>query len=176
MINGLCLDGGLKEAAKLFDSMVDRGLEPNEITYNVLIDGHCRNRKLGEAVQLFKKMKRNGLKPAIVDILLRELYRDGRMKTAQRFRNEMQTSGQSPDEVTYTTMMDGFCRNGKIKNPWRLQESQIVITCTASILIHGLCQAAQLEDARKVAFCRLLLCRIPCIYSMESTIRKKYNK
>ncbi|RZC72281.1 hypothetical protein C5167_035444 [Papaver somniferum] len=58
------MEDGMTEDAwdKLFDSMVDKGLKPNEISYNVLIDGYCKNRNLGE-MQLYKKMKRNGLKP-----------------------------------------------------------------------------------------------------------------
>ncbi|RZC86838.1 hypothetical protein C5167_030192 [Papaver somniferum] len=91
----------LQEAIKLFDSMVDRGLEPTEFHYNVLLDGYGKNHKMDEPMQLFKKMKQNGLRPTAFTYtsLLAGLYRDGRMKTAKNLFNEMQTFSLSPDQV-----------------------------------------------------------------------------
>ncbi|XP_026378089.1 pentatricopeptide repeat-containing protein At1g12775, mitochondrial-like [Papaver somniferum] len=145
MMDGLCLVGRLPDAVKLFDSMVDKGLEPDDFSWNILIDGYCKNRKLDGAMQLFKKMKQNGLKPTTVtyNILLRGLYQDGRMKTANNLFNEM------------LTMLDGYCKNGKIADAIELFESiettGISINVRMySILIHGLFQAGKLEDARKL--------------------------
>ncbi|XP_026398445.1 pentatricopeptide repeat-containing protein At1g62680, mitochondrial-like [Papaver somniferum] len=112
--------------------MVDRGLEPNVTSCNILIDGYCKNHMLDEALQLFKKMRQNELKPTIVtcNVLLRGLYWDGRMKTAQRFPNEMQSFGQSPDEVSYgkledaRKLLDEMPEKGLVPN---------VVTCTTMI-------------------------------------------
>ncbi|RZC80962.1 hypothetical protein C5167_043532, partial [Papaver somniferum] len=67
----------------------------------------------------------------------------------------MQTFGPSPNEVTYGTMLDGLCKNGKIEEAIELFESMEGIGALANIemytiLIHGLCRADQLEDARKM--------------------------
>ncbi|XP_026378083.1 pentatricopeptide repeat-containing protein At1g05670, mitochondrial-like [Papaver somniferum] len=85
MMDGLCLVGRLEEAIKLFDSMVDRGLEPEEFHYNVLLDGAiprwkmqafgqspdevvcnavlnglCKNGNMEEAIELFESLESIG--------------------------------------------------------------------------------------------------------------------
>ncbi|XP_026384815.1 pentatricopeptide repeat-containing protein At1g63130, mitochondrial-like [Papaver somniferum] len=222
LVNGLCSSGRLNEAKRVFDemhgqweearryfdAMLDRGVSPDTITFNILIDSHCKDGmtedawglfklmdklnikpdritydsmidglcltgRLPEAlqyinewvlqgmqvgpVQLFNKMKQNGLEPTIVtyNTLLRGLYGDGRVRTANNLVNKMKTFGISPDEVTYSTMLDGLCKNRKIGEAIELFESMEGRGISAnigmySILICGYCKAGKLEDARKL--------------------------
>ncbi|XP_026432388.1 pentatricopeptide repeat-containing protein At3g22470, mitochondrial-like [Papaver somniferum] len=157
IIDTLC-KGHLKEAKRLFDEMVGKGIPANLIAYNCMIDGYCKNRKLDKAMKLFKKMKKKkGLKPSVVtyNTFLAGLYRVGRMKTVENLIIEMQTFGLSPDIVMYGTMLDGYCKNGKMEEAIKLFEfmegTGILINIHMYIiLIHGFLQAGKLEDATKL--------------------------
>jgi pentatricopeptide repeat protein len=40
----------------VFDVMIQRGIEPNTVTYNSLIDGYCMQNKMDDAVKAFNMM------------------------------------------------------------------------------------------------------------------------
>jgi pentatricopeptide repeat protein len=46
----------LKEVNKVFDVMIQRGVEPDTITYNSLIDSYCLQNRMDEAVKAFNTM------------------------------------------------------------------------------------------------------------------------
>ena len=41
LVDALCKEGMLIEAKFLFDKMIQRGIEPDIVSYNSLIDGYC---------------------------------------------------------------------------------------------------------------------------------------
>ncbi|KAF2296599.1 hypothetical protein GH714_000475 [Hevea brasiliensis] len=45
LLNGLCLRGQTDDALKPFELMVNRGIEVNDVSYNMLINGYRKCRK-----------------------------------------------------------------------------------------------------------------------------------
>ena len=41
LVDTRCKEGMLTEAKEVFDVMIQRGIDPNIVTYNSLIDGYC---------------------------------------------------------------------------------------------------------------------------------------
>ena len=41
LVDTLCKEGMLIKAKEVFDGMIQRGIEPNTVTYNSLIEGYC---------------------------------------------------------------------------------------------------------------------------------------
>ena len=41
LVATLCKEGMLIKAKEVFDGMIQRGIEPNTVTYNSLIEGYC---------------------------------------------------------------------------------------------------------------------------------------
>ena len=51
-MNGLCKEGKVREAHKLFYRMVHRGLSPNTMSYNTLNSGYWKEGKMKESKSL----------------------------------------------------------------------------------------------------------------------------
>ncbi|KAK7840518.1 putative pentatricopeptide repeat-containing protein [Quercus suber] len=49
------------DAVALFDNMIDRGLEPDTVTYTALLSGYCNKGDVDKAVDLFKEMSTKGI-------------------------------------------------------------------------------------------------------------------
>ena len=49
--DALCKEGMLIEAKKVFDKMIQRGVEHDVVSYNSLIDGYSLQNKLNDAIE-----------------------------------------------------------------------------------------------------------------------------
>ncbi|KAM3704711.1 hypothetical protein ACJW31_03G026300 [Castanea mollissima] len=147
-------EGMLTEAEEVFEVMIQRGIDPDIVTYNSLIDGyclqnrmdkavktfnviytilinkHCKSKEIDEAMRLFLEMSNKGMIP-------------NRVQAALELFNTMQACGQHPDPQTYAILLDGLCKNKLIVEAMTLFQQMedkrlghnIVIS---SILIDGL--------------------------------------
>ncbi|XP_038888881.1 pentatricopeptide repeat-containing protein At4g38150 isoform X2 [Benincasa hispida] len=60
MLDGLCKDGLIQEAMKLFALIREKGTIPEVVIYTAVVDGFCKAEKLDEAIRIFRKMQNNG--------------------------------------------------------------------------------------------------------------------
>ena len=56
LVDTHCKKGMLIEAKEVFDAMIERGIMPNTIAYNSLIDGYCLQSKIDDAIKTIKSM------------------------------------------------------------------------------------------------------------------------
>ncbi|KAJ0968398.1 hypothetical protein J5N97_025315 [Dioscorea zingiberensis] len=63
LISGMCENGELQEAGRLWDDMLDRKCAPNVFTYNVLIKGFCKVGKAMEGVRILEEMLEKKCRP-----------------------------------------------------------------------------------------------------------------
>ncbi|KAG2333703.1 hypothetical protein Bca52824_004883 [Brassica carinata] len=97
MIHGLCEMGWFGSARKLwFEMMVEKGMRPNEFTYNVMVHAHL---KRGEMV-------RNGYGETTVscNTMITGLCSYGRADQAFEFFERMSETGVAPDSITYNAL------------------------------------------------------------------------
>lgn len=66
IISGLCKEGFLEKAFKIFQEMVALGCMPSVLTYSVLISAHCKVGALSKAFEMFQQMVVTGVEPDIV--------------------------------------------------------------------------------------------------------------
>ncbi|KVH90496.1 Pentatricopeptide repeat-containing protein [Cynara cardunculus var. scolymus] len=112
MLHGLCSDGLVQEAMKLFGLMRERGSIPEVVVYTAVVEGFCKSQKPDEAMRIFKKMQNNGIVPNAFSygVLVQGLYKGKRLDEALEFCVEMVEAGHSPNLATFTGLVNGFCR------------------------------------------------------------------
>lgn len=79
LIKGFCMKGLMKEADRVFESMLQRDRSSSAAVYNIMIHGHCRCNNLQKAYNMYKEMMRNGFfaHTATIIALAKELRKDG---------------------------------------------------------------------------------------------------
>ncbi|XP_071919515.1 uncharacterized protein [Coffea arabica] len=124
MLDGLCKDGLVQEAMKLFGLMREKGTIPEVVIYTAVVEGFCKAQKLDDAVRIFRKMQNNGITPNAFSygVLIQGLYRGKRLDDARDFCLEMLENGHSPNLATFAGLVDGFCREKG------LEEAQTMIS------------------------------------------------
>ncbi|KAH7856062.1 hypothetical protein Vadar_032297 [Vaccinium darrowii] len=112
MLDGLCKDGLVQEAMKLFGLMREKGTIPEVVIYTAVVEGFCKAHKFDDAKRIFRKMKNNGIPPNAFSytLLIRGLCKGKRLEDAVEFCVEMLDDGHSPNLATFIGLVDGFCR------------------------------------------------------------------
>ncbi|GAB2282435.1 hypothetical protein Dimus_016978 [Dionaea muscipula] len=110
-----CLE--VDEAMRVFKEMGLYGCEPNAYSYSYLIKGLCEKERVGTGLSLFEEMRREkGLVPSSSTfmVLVCSLALGRRFEDAANVVLDMLgNSSMSPDFLTYRTLLDEMCRDGK---------------------------------------------------------------
>uniref|UniRef100_A0A0C9RYZ9 TSA: Wollemia nobilis Ref_Wollemi_Transcript_1619_1202 transcribed RNA sequence n=1 Tax=Wollemia nobilis TaxID=56998 RepID=A0A0C9RYZ9_9CONI len=112
MLDGLCKDGLVHEAMKLFGEMRQKGAMPEVVVYTAVVEGFCKALKLDDAKRIFRKMQANGFEPNAFSygVLIQGLCRDKKLEDGVNFTLEMLDKGWRPNVATYVSLIDGFCK------------------------------------------------------------------
>ncbi|KAI3760276.1 hypothetical protein L1987_50669 [Smallanthus sonchifolius] len=119
LIDGLCREGKIDEANGMFRKMMKDGLTPSSVTFNALINGYCKQGRVVSGFELLAMMEKRNSRPNIrtYNELMEGLCRiEGKLDQANGLLGLMMKKVISPDEVTFTALINGYCKNGKIEN------------------------------------------------------------
>ncbi|EYU34833.1 hypothetical protein MIMGU_mgv1a022327mg [Erythranthe guttata] len=152
LIKNLCKHGHLKEAIDYFDEMVDSGCGPDAAVYTCLMTGFANQKKMNikncqpdgrlynalikmmvnrrmpdEAVKIYKKMVQSGFRASVhtYNMIMKSYFvaRDCEMGLAGW--EEMKRRGFFPDENSYTVLVGGLVRQGRLNESCRYLEKMI---------------------------------------------------
>ncbi|KAK1286946.1 Pentatricopeptide repeat-containing protein [Acorus calamus] len=101
MIDNLCKMGHVAGDDR------ERGLVPNEYTYNVLVDGYCKMGDMDEAKKMYEEMLGRGCNESVVSCNTMI----GGLCSIER----MLDRGINWDSLTYSIMIRGFCQDGRTR-------------------------------------------------------------
>jgi pentatricopeptide repeat protein len=112
MLDGLCKNGLMQDAMKLFGLMREKGAIPEVVIYTAVVDAFCKAAKLDDAVRILRKMQGNGIIPNAFSywLLIQGLCKGGRLDDAVVFCVEMFEAGLSPNAETFVDMVDAVCK------------------------------------------------------------------
>ncbi|XP_010436907.1 PREDICTED: pentatricopeptide repeat-containing protein At4g38150 [Camelina sativa] len=112
MLDGLCKDGLVQEAMKLFGLMRDKGTIPEVVIYTAVVEGFCKAHKIEDAKRIFRKMQTNGISPNAFSygVLVQGLYTCNMLDDAVALCCEMLEAGHSPNVPTFVGLVDALCR------------------------------------------------------------------
>ncbi|KAL0926716.1 hypothetical protein M5K25_002960 [Dendrobium thyrsiflorum] len=125
-ILAFCREFRLLEAFSVFSRLIKKGIEPNIVTLNMIVDGCCRKGDIALAFELISKFSdlfRSRIEPNCVtyNSLVNGLSKAGEAAVGERLlRVEMMKWGIKPNLRTYATLVDGFARQRKMDEALRL--------------------------------------------------------
>ncbi|CAL5324209.1 unnamed protein product [Camellia sinensis] len=159
----LCRHGRIAEAYEVFDYSVESRSLKDVAAYSTLestLKWLKKAKEQGlagsEVLWVYKKMKEDGVEPDLVtyNTWIFVLSKSGRFKEAMKFLVVMVEMGHFLDEVTYTSLMNGLCREGNAFGAVQLLESGAHRIC---VLIAVLCFRGY---ARQICWKRQLNCMV----------------
>ncbi|CAD6216534.1 unnamed protein product [Miscanthus lutarioriparius] len=113
VMSRLCDMGRWPAVLELLANMIKKCIVPNSRTFNIFIHSLC----IAEKLSVAKKLVYNQGFPANVvtyNTLIHSFYLSGEACEAESmFAYMTEVANIAPDEVTYTIMVDGLCRQGK---------------------------------------------------------------
>ncbi|XP_020080110.1 pentatricopeptide repeat-containing protein At4g38150 isoform X3 [Ananas comosus] len=125
MLDGLCKDGLIQEAMKLFGLMREKGTIPEVVIYTAVVDGFCKAAKFDDAKRIFRKMQKNGIVPNAFSyaVLIQGLSNGGKLDESVEFCTEMFEAGHSPNATTFIGLVNGFCKEKGVEEAEKLVKS-----------------------------------------------------
>ncbi|XP_068657335.1 pentatricopeptide repeat-containing protein At3g49730 [Aristolochia californica] len=153
LLDALCKNGAVKEAAKLFEDMRMQ-FQPNLKHFTSLLYGWCREGKLLEAKHVLVQIKEAGFEPDIVvyNNLLSGYSAAGKMQDGYELLKEMINKGCEPNATSYTILIQALCAKDS------MEEAMLVFVdmgrngCRADVvtyttLISGFCKKGKIDRA-----------------------------
>ncbi|XP_074577329.1 putative pentatricopeptide repeat-containing protein At5g65820 [Curcuma longa] len=151
LLDALCKNGSVKEAASLFQDMKER-FPPNLKHFTSLLYGWCKLGKLMEAKFVLVQMKDAGFEPDVVvfNTLLGAFAAAGKMEDGYDLLKEMRRRGCEPTVVSYTTLIQALCSRDRMDEAMRMFVEMRRNGCAAdavtySTLISGFCKSGKVD-------------------------------
>jgi len=120
MLDACVKCGNLKKALEVFDEVKKEGKHKNTVLYTTLIKGCSTQKNLQTALSLFREMKEEGVPcntftyNSILDVCINS----GAISIAegifQQMISEEGNCGASPDLITFSTLLKGYCQAGEM--------------------------------------------------------------
>lgn len=125
MLDGLCKDGLVQEAMKLFGSMREKGTIPEVVIYTAVVEGFCKAAKFDDAIRIFRKMQKNEIVPNAISygIIIQGLCKGKRLDDGIEFCYEMIDAGHAPNAASLIALVHGFCEEKGIEEAAKVLKS-----------------------------------------------------
>ncbi|KAI5676966.1 hypothetical protein M9H77_07916 [Catharanthus roseus] len=137
LIYGWCKVKKIEMANRFFREMIDKGIKPNVVTYNVLLNGICRRaslhpeerfeRVIREAEKVFDEMRQRGVEPDVrsYSILLHVYSRAHKPALSLEKLKMMKDRGVCPSIATYTSVIKCLCSCGRMEDAENLLDEMV---------------------------------------------------
>ncbi|KAG6666959.1 hypothetical protein CIPAW_01G067100 [Carya illinoinensis] len=175
LLMGLGRDGDFERMNTLMTEMKAMDIQPNVVTFGILINHMCKSRRVDEALEVFEKMKgmrsENKCMPNTVtyNCLIDRFCKAGEIERAQELFDQMNKErvfekmiggndgfSVEPNVITYNTLIDGLCKVGRqeegltLLHQMRSENKCMPDTVTYNCLIDGFCKAGKIERAQEL--------------------------
>ncbi|KAG8498799.1 hypothetical protein CXB51_005699 [Gossypium anomalum] len=134
-------NGMVLEARMYFDSLVMNDCAHDIVLYNIMIDGYVKHGNLEEAVELYRLITEKGITPTTKNFT-----------EARRLMETIRLLGLEPTAVTYTTLLNAYCKDGNRRCMLELLQEMHAngirpTHVTYTVIIKGLCKQRKLQEA-----------------------------
>ncbi|KAG2721344.1 hypothetical protein I3760_02G077800 [Carya illinoinensis] len=119
LLKGFCQQLKIDKAKELLRDMTeDAGIEPDVISYNILIDGCILVDDSAGALSFFNEMRARGIAPTKISYttLMKAFALSGQPKLANKVFDEMLNDARvKADLIAWNMLVEGYCRLGLIE-------------------------------------------------------------
>ncbi|KAL0307720.1 UNVERIFIED_CONTAM: hypothetical protein Scaly_2973400 [Sesamum calycinum] len=100
----------------LHDKMVNSGLKPNIVTYQIMLNNYCRDQKVDCALMLLDDMLQHNIAPNVhcYTVLLSALCKEQRLEEVYSLYHKMLDSGVVPDHVLFFTLVKNHAEGDEL--------------------------------------------------------------
>ncbi|XP_031266344.1 pentatricopeptide repeat-containing protein At5g57250, mitochondrial [Pistacia vera] len=151
IINGLCKVGRTSEADE-----VSKGILGDVVTYSTLLHGYIEEGNMKGTIETKRRLEELGIQMDVVmcNILIKALFMVGALEDAHALYQAMSEMDLVANSVTYCTMIDGYCKLGRIEEALEIFDefrgtSNSSVACY-NCIINGLCKKGMVDLATEV--------------------------
>ncbi|XP_044491206.1 pentatricopeptide repeat-containing protein At3g61520, mitochondrial-like [Mangifera indica] len=156
LLTGLGKVRDFEKMNQLLLEMKETDMQPDVVTFGILINWFCKSWRIDEALEVFEKM--SGSKDVEPDLIIYNTLIDGFCKAGKveeglRLMERMRSSeGCKPNVVTYNCLIHGFCKAGNIESGQEIfdqmkEEGVMPNVITLNSLIDGMCRHGRISSA-----------------------------
>lgn len=151
VINGLCRAGRASEADE-----ISKGVVGDVVTYSTLLDSYIKEENIDAVIEIKHRFEEAKIPMDLVmcNILLKAFLMVGAYGEANALYRAMPEMDLTPDTVTYSAMVEGFCKTGQIEEALEmfndLRKSSVSSAVCYNRIIDALCKKGMLETATEV--------------------------
>ncbi|XP_070016869.1 pentatricopeptide repeat-containing protein At1g77360, mitochondrial-like [Nicotiana tabacum] len=149
--------GGEKNLLRLnevYQEMKADDIEPDVVSYGIMIHAHCKVKKYGEAIELLREMERKKIRvtPHVYCTLINGLGSEKRLVEALKYFELYKGSGFDLEVFTFNAMVGAYCWSMRMDDAYKLldemRRSKIgPNTRTYDIILHHLIKARRTNEA-----------------------------
>ncbi|KAB1204282.1 hypothetical protein CJ030_MR8G020399 [Morella rubra] len=153
VINGLCKFGRISEADEL-----SKGIDVDTITFSTLLHGYIQEENIEGTLETKRRLDESGVRMDTVmcNILIRALFMVGAFEDAYVIYKGMPEMDLVADFVTYCTMINGYCKVGRIDEALEIfddfRRTSLSSVACYNWIINGLCRRGMVDMATDVFF------------------------
>ncbi|KAF5813365.1 putative tetratricopeptide-like helical domain superfamily [Helianthus annuus] len=151
IINGLCKSGRTTEACE-----ISKNVDGDVITYSTLLHGYIKEKDSTGLLMTKKRLEEAGIQMDVImcNVLIKALFMVGSFEDVYVIYKGMSEMGLVPNHVTYCTLIDGYCKFGRIEDALEIFD-EFRMTSTDSVacyncIIDGLCKRNMIDIAIQV--------------------------
>lgn len=178
VINGLCKFGRTAEADK-----ISKGISGDTITYSTLLHGYIEEENITGILETKRRLEEAGVFMDVVmcNILIKALFMVGAFEDAYILYKGMPEKGLAADSITYCTMIDGYCKVGRIDEALEIfdefRRTPVSSVACYNCIINWLCKQSMVDMATEVFIelnqKSLILDEGICKMLLKSTFKQK---
>ncbi|XP_047148999.1 pentatricopeptide repeat-containing protein At5g57250, mitochondrial [Vigna umbellata] len=148
VMNGLSKHGRTVEADEL-----SKNVAADVITYSTLLHGYTEEENIPRMLQTKKRIEESGIAMDVVmcNVLIKALFMMGAFEDVYALYRGMSEMDLVPNSVTYCTMIDGYCKVGRIDEALEVfdefRKTSILSQACYNSIINGLCKNGMAEMA-----------------------------
>ncbi|KAG1337983.1 pentatricopeptide repeat-containing protein, chloroplastic [Cocos nucifera] len=141
LLKGYCQQLQLDKAKELAREMSGKaGIEPNVVSYNILIDGCILVDDSAGALAYFNEMRERGIAPSKVSYttLMKAFVLSEQPKLAHKVFDEMDKDPRvKVDRVAWNMLVEGYCRLGFVEEAKKVMEKMKESGCQPDVATYG---------------------------------------